>query len=210
LIIISLLFFITRILQQMAILPPAINLPANMIIQTKNKREVLLSVLSTNDLDALLYYLDHLSNETKKRFGPHPFDRAAVINFYKDPESHKGFVAFDTATGAIIAYAIIKTGYLHHDSQRLQSYGLSLSNLTDCTYAPSVADEWQGLGIGNSLFHFILSVLKPLAFERIILWGGVQADNTNALNYYTKNSFTILGQFDYNGLNYDMVYDITK
>jgi diamine N-acetyltransferase len=186
------------------------NNPPVMLIQTKNNRKVLLSRLSANDLDALLHYLNHLSNETKKRFGPHPFDKAAVIDFYNQPEIHQGFVAFDTATGTIIAYAIIKTGYLQHDSPRLQSYGIQLSSHTDSTFAPSVADEWQGLGIGNSLFHFILSVLKPKGVKRIILWGGVQADNTNAVNYYTKNGFTILGQFDYNGLNYDMVFDMPK
>ncbi len=181
-----------------------------MLIQTKNNNQLLLSRLSANNLDALHHYLDHLSAETKKRFGPHPFDKCTLINFYSNPEMHRGFVAFDTTSNTIIAYAIIKTGYLQHDSHRLQSYGLALSSRTDCTFAPSVADAWHGLGIGNSLLHFIISTLKPLGFKRIILWGGVQADNTNAVNYYTKNGFTILGQFDYNGVNYDMVFDMPK
>jgi diamine N-acetyltransferase len=181
-----------------------------LIVQTKNNKEVFLSGIGPNNLDALLQYLAGLGDTTRNRFGPHPFDKAAVINFYNNTELHRGFAAFDTATGHIIAYAIIKAGYLQHDSQRLESYGIILNSLTDCTFAPSVADDWQGLGIGNSLFHFILSVLKPQGFERIILWGGVQADNTNAVNYYTKNGFVKLGQFDYYGLNYDMVYTITK
>jgi diamine N-acetyltransferase len=107
-----------------------------MLIQTKNNRAVLLSGLSSNDLDALLHYLNHLSNDTKKRFGPHPFDRAAVIDFYNNTELHRGFAAFDTATGNIIAYAIIKPGFLQHDRQRLESYGVQLNNDTDCTFAP--------------------------------------------------------------------------
>jgi diamine N-acetyltransferase len=181
-----------------------------MIIHTKNNKKVFLSKLGSNDLEQLLCYLDNLSAETRKRFGPHPFDKAAVIHFYNQPWLHTGFVAFDTVTNAIIAYAIIKTGYLQHDSQRLLSYGIQLSSQTDCTFAPSVADEWQGMGIGNSLFRLILSILKPQGFKKIILWGGVQAANTNAVNYYTKNGFSILGQFDYNGLNYDMILEIPE
>ncbi len=181
-----------------------------MHIQTKNNHQVLLSGLGSNDLDGLLCYLGQLSTETKNRFGPHGFDRASVIDVYNNPAEHKGFAAFDTVSNTIIAYAIIKTGYLQHDSQRLQSYGISLSNLTDCTFAPSVADEWQGQGIGTHLLHFILHELKQNGFKRMILWGGVQADNTPAVNYYAKNGFSILGRFDYNGPNYDMILNLSE
>jgi diamine N-acetyltransferase len=179
-----------------------------MTIRTKNNKEVLLSRLESTELDALSNYLDNLSSETRRRFGPHPFDKAALIAFYSDPLLHRAFIAIDTATNTIIAYAIIKAGYLEHDSQRLQSYGLTLSSHTDCTFAPSVADEWQGLGIGNSLLQYIILVLKPEGRKRLILWGGVQAGNAKAFSYYTKSGFTLLGQFEYNGPNYDMLLDI--
>jgi ribosomal protein S18 acetylase RimI-like enzyme len=90
----------------------------------------------------------------------------------------------------------------------LQSYGINPDSNTDCTFAPSVADEWQGIGIGNALFQFILTEIKELGIKRIILWGGVQADNDRAKNYYNKNGFKTLGQFEYNGLNYDMILNI--
>lgn len=83
-----------------------------------------------------------------------------------------------------------------------------LSNTSDCTFAPSVADAWQSCGVGNSLFQFILSSLKATEVKRIILWGGVQIDNEKAVNYYKKNAFKTLGQFYYNGENYDMVLDV--
>jgi diamine N-acetyltransferase len=119
-----------------------------------------------------------------------------------------GYVAVDAETGEIIAYSIIKRGYIENDGKRLQSYGITLNNKTDCTFAPSVADAWQTCGIGNALFHFILSDLKTMKIKRIILWGGVQADNTKALNYYKKNGFSIAGQFYHNGENYDMIVEI--
>lgn len=180
-----------------------------MIIETKNNRQVFLRRLNSNDLDNLFDYLQNLSGETKKRFEPHQFDKQSIIDFYKDPSIHLGYVAHDIETKKIIAYSIIKIGYLEHDKFRLQSYGLTLDNKTDCTYAPSVGDLWQSFGIGNKLFHFILSDLQSREIKRIILWGGVQTDNDKAVNFYKKNDFKTLGQFTYNVENYDMVFDIS-
>jgi len=179
-----------------------------MIIQTKNNRQVLLRRLISDDFDKLFDYLQRLSPETKKRFGPHMFDKESIIDFYENSNKHSGYIAQDTETLEIIAYSIIKVGYLESDSFRLRSYGLTPDNKTDCTFAPSVADLWQSLGVGNSLFSFILSDLKANEIKRIILWGGVQCDNYKAVNYYLKNGFSTLGQFEYNGQNYDMILEI--
>jgi diamine N-acetyltransferase len=178
-----------------------------MQIEAKNKRQVFLRRLHSNDLDNLFDYLQNLSGETKKRFGPHNFDRQSILDFYH-LSNNLGYVAHTIDTKEIIAYSIIKIGYLDHDSIRLQSYGITLDNKTDCTFAPSVADVWQSCGIGNHLFNFILSDLTTMEIERIILWGGVQVNNEKALNFYKKNGFKTLGQFAYNGENYDMIYTI--
>lgn len=178
-----------------------------MQIEAKNNRQVFLRRLNSNDLDNLFDYLQNLSIETKKRFGPHKFDRQSIIEFY-DLNTNLGYVAHTVDTNEIIAYSIIKIGYLEHDAIRLQSYGITLDINTDCTFAPSVADLWQSCGIGNNLFRFILSDLTSMEIERIILWGGVQLDNEIAVNYYKKNGFKTLGQFAYNGDNYDMIYEI--
>lgn len=179
-----------------------------MIITTRNNQQVLLRRLTVDDIDLLFNYLQQLSEATKKRFGPHPFDKQSVVDFYQEAGSHRGYVALSSDQPAIIAYSIIKPGFLEHDSIRLQSYGLQLNGQTDCTFAPSVADQWQSCGIGNSLFHFMISDLKTLAITRIILWGGVQKDNEKAVNYYRKNGFKTLGQFEYQGVNYDMILDL--
>ena len=46
-----------------------------------------------------------------------------------------------------------------------------------------------------------------VGFRRTGLWGGVQCNNEKAVNFYLKHGFRILGQFEYNGWNYDMVLD---
>ncbi len=179
-----------------------------MTMEERNRIQVVFRKLNQNDFDSLCDYLHKLSHETKKRFGPHSFDKQAIRDYYTHEENLIGYIGIDIQTNEIIAYSLIKIGYLEHDSFRLQSYGMILNNKTDCTFAPSVADDWQGCGVGNKMFHFILSELKNLHVKRIILWGGVQMDNHNAVSYYKRNDFKILGQFTYNGENYDMAFDI--
>ena len=179
-----------------------------MIIETNNHKKIFLEKLDLNNTGKLSNYLQQLSDETKKRFGPHPFDERSILDLYTSSDNYLGYIAIDIETAMIIAYSIIKTGYLEHDRPRLESYGITLNKETDCTFAPSVADQWQSMGIGKKLFQFILSDLKAMHIKRIILWGGVQVNNEKAVKYYLQNGFNILGQFYYQGENYDMTLDI--
>jgi diamine N-acetyltransferase len=179
-----------------------------MLILSKNNHPVLLSKLTSEDYNPLATYLQSLSEETKRRFGPHLFDILSINKFYESQNQNMGYIARDNETQEIIAYSIVKSAYLEHDSYRLQSYGLQLSHETDCTFAPSVADAWQSQRIGNNLFLYILKNLQSSGIKRIILWGGVQSDNEKAVQFYKKHGFRILGGFEYNGPNYDMIMDI--
>jgi len=179
-----------------------------MVVTLKNNKRVLLRQLTVADVDALVDYLNALSPATRSRFGPHSFDKTSISLFYNSAHNNNACIAEDPENQTIVGYAIIKTGFLPHDAPRLQAYGLTLSETSDCTFAPSVADAWQGCGLGKSLYNFILPQLQSKPIQRIILWGGVQAGNTAAINYYTSLGFVTLGEFEYNGLNYDMVKTI--
>lgn len=165
-------------------------------------------MLTTDDIEPLRDYLHHLSQETKNRFGPHEFDRATLDRLFVFSDQYIAAIGVLKESARVISYALVKKGYLEHDESRLQGYGLSLSNNTDCTYAPSVADDWQGKGMGQEMYYFILPLLKNLGFKRIILWGGVQSDNSRAVAYYKKLGFESLGQFEFHGLNTDMICQI--
>ena len=180
-----------------------------MIVSIKNTKAVSFRRLNGTDYDKLTYYLFQLSPVTKKRFEPHPFDKAAVSHFYQANPYNQGYMAEDTSDGSIVAYAVIRQGYLEHDADRLRSFDFVPDHFTDVTYAPSVADHWQGLGIGYHLLQFIEGELKIMKRQRIILWGGVQKENEKAVQYYLKNGFITLGEFEYNGPNYDMVKTIS-
>ncbi len=113
----------------------------------------------------------------------HGFGVDAAVVFYPPQYRHRRHAC------EIIGYAIVQRGILEHDRPRLQSYGLELSNTSDCTFAPSVADKWQGKGLGHLLLNFIVSDLLDGGFKRIILWGGVQSNNYNAVKFYLKKKF---------------------
>ena len=118
------------------------------------------------------------------------------------------YIAENSDNNRIIAYAIIKKGYLLYDASRLSSYGLHLSEKSDCTFAPSVADAWQSRGMGSKLFEYILQDIRQKGFTRMILWGGVQSNNEKAVQFYLKYGFRVLGEFEYKGRNYDMIKEI--
>ncbi len=169
--------------------------------------EIIFRKLASSDLDDLLKYLHHLSSETKSRFGPHAFDRDSVINFY-NCEDVTGYVAEDKTSRSIAAYAIIKKGILQHDSERLLNYNYPGIEVNCCTFAPSVGDYWQSKGVGTKLFEFIIADVRLAGISKIILWGGVQAANEKAVNFYKKTCFKSLGLFEYNGTNIDMLLEI--
>lgn len=180
-----------------------------MIVPIKNNKQIELRRVAVNDVVLITEYLSHLSTETRNRFGPHLYDIDSVRAFY-EKLGNLGFLALDIESNTIVGYAIIKMGYIEHDFTRLENYGLGLDHLSDCTYAPSVADKWQNQGVGNALFDFVLEQVLFIGFSRIILWGGVQTSNENAIQYYKKLGFETLGSFEYNGLNYDMVLNIER
>ena len=169
---------------------------------------VCLRSLSAGDTDHLCDYLQGLGAVSKSRFGPHGFDKQSINDFYKQSDEYLGYIGEDVMSKSIVAYSAVKTGYLSHDSYRLQAFGLKLDHQSDCTFAPSVADLWQSFGVGNALFRYLLSDLQSKGIKRIILWGGVQSDNSKAISFYLKNGFKLLGRFEYNGWNDDMILDI--
>jgi ribosomal protein S18 acetylase RimI-like enzyme len=177
-------------------------------ITTISGRQVTLSGFEWKDADKLSEYYDQLSEVSKKRYGPHRFDKQSIIDLYGKGGSHLGYIAREVGSPAIIAYAIVRLGYLEHDLKRLKSYGLNMNVETDSVYAPSVADAWQSCGVGNSMFLYILEHLKRIGITRIILWGGVQADNEKAVGFYKKHGFQTLGEFEHNGINLDMMLEI--
>jgi GNAT superfamily N-acetyltransferase len=171
---------------------------------TKQNKPIVLRKLNASDMDRLLYYLHTLSIATARRFQPHAYQKEDLYQFYHNT-AHEAYVAVDPANDQIIAYTVLKKGCVDHDYPRLQQYGVSILQDDAFTIAPSVTDEWQSLGVGQLLLNYVIEDMKNRNVKQLILWGGVQTDNTKALHFYLKNGFSSLGHFQYNGLNEDMM-----
>ncbi len=182
-----------------------------MITISKNGQPVVFESFNPHTgISELSIYLKQLSPLSRSRFGPHRYDIASLEQFFFRHDAPSAYVVKAESTKEIIAYALLKTGFLDHDAPRLQSYGLQLDAEADATLAPSVADAWQSKGIGSAMLEYIILQARSKGIRRIILWGGVQSGNTQAVRLYQKFGFRTLGSFEYYGENLDMVLEIEQ
>jgi len=169
-----------------------------------NNIPIAIQPLKPDMFEALVTYYSCLSAETKNRFAPHAFTMEALENLFVKNNIYTAFIGSNMQDNSIIAYTIIKIGYLPDERERLNQWGLKVDIETDATLAPSVSDIWQSVGIGQLLFNYTINHLQNTSISRLLLWGGVQCLNEKAVKFYLKNNFKIAGEFDYNGCNYDM------
>ena len=155
--------------------------------------------------DTLLQYLNGLSGETCRRFGPHAFSEEGIRETFNGLQKVYGFIGLDAESRQIVAYSLIMTGCPEQDNKRYAAYSIHTEELALCTFAPSVADSWQSSGLGSLMFDYIKQEINQYGFNAMILWGGVQASNVRAVNFYTKHGFVAIGGFEHNGDNIDMI-----
>ncbi|MFB4426825.1 GNAT family N-acetyltransferase [Streptomyces sp. QL37] len=98
------------------------------------------------------------------------------------------------------------------DIARYREAGIELSELTDCRFGPTLADDYQGQGVGTLILPLVADVARRLGRTRIILWGGVLADNARAIRHYEKNGFRRVGSFAGvdGSLSLDMMLDLRR
>jgi len=181
-----------------------------MKIQVRDGRAAMIRSLQESDSEALYDYLQNLSSESRSRFGPHPFDQQTIKHICEHPDKIiQRYVAVEEATSAIIAYMLIHQGMIEADQQRYARRDQFFDPATTVTYAPSVADEWQSSGLGTAMINVIEKELRHRGIRYIILWGGVQATNSKALNFYKKNGYQFIASFWYdNKDNHDMIKEL--
>jgi ribosomal protein S18 acetylase RimI-like enzyme len=181
-----------------------------MTIQLRNNKSVLIRHLEQTDAENLYHYLDKLSAESRSRFGPHPFDWNTIKDICDHlPGDTRRYIAVDASTKAIVAYMLVKNGMIEWDAQRYSRRGQSFDENCSVTFAPSVADAWQSSGLGWSMNEYIEKELRESGKKTIILWGGVQASNLKAVNFYRKLGYKYIASFWHDGKdNYDMVKEL--
>jgi diamine N-acetyltransferase len=180
--------------------------------QLPSGEQIVIRPLRPDDAVRLGEYFAALSAPTRARYGPHPFDQATAdaICAGLDPTTLLRLVATVPREGGerIIAYMLLKLGVLEQDQRRYAERGVPLDPATDCTLAPSVADDYQNRGVGSVMMARLLRSARQMGRRRVVLWLGVQATNDRAVHFYTKCGFRKVGEFFTDKNNFDMILDL--
>lgn len=168
--------------------------------------------LAPGDAVILGRYFLSLSDETKRRYGPHPFDQATADRLCAeiDPSGTLRMIATLGAGEQVIAYFILLLGVTDGDTTHYARNGIALDPLTDCTLAPSVADAYQSQGVGSRLLPELKRIARRLGRRRMVLMWGVQATNSRAVHFYEKHGFRFIAPFEDppGRMNNDMILDL--
>ncbi|MBH5333655.1 GNAT family N-acetyltransferase [Streptomyces pactum] len=115
----------------------------------------------------------------------------------------------EVPSGRIVGLLEFGLALTASDTARYRDAGIRLSEATDCRFGPTLADDHQGRGVGTLVFPLVTETARLLGRRRIILWGGVRADNPRAIRYYEKNGFRRVGSFTEadGSLSLDMMLD---
>lgn len=168
--------------------------------------------ITAGDAGLLGRYFTGLSERTISVYGPHPFDQATADKFCAEinyAETIRFIAVLSEGSGErAIAYFILQMGMPEHELNRYQGAGITLDPQTDCLVAPSVADEFQGHGIGPLMMRYVLRSARRLGRKRMALMGGVYTTNARAVPFYRKMGFITVGTFDPPWPNGKLSYDM--
>ena len=170
--------------------------------------------LKQEDASLLADYFLGLSADTRQRFGPHAFtaEQAAILCAQID---YGKIIRLLAVTGNVqepraAAYFILGLELHEEDEKRYRARGMELDRASVCSIAPSVADRFQGRGLGARVMARALALARALGRRNVILQGGVQATNSRAIQFYEKFGFGRVGSFSTTVENYDMMLNLTQ
>lgn len=160
---------------------------------------LLLCPLLPDDGEKLARFLADLSAESRRLSTFAGYDRAAA-----DELCH-AIARYDKLRLAVVASSQPDTpivGLFEYsfdltagDTSRYTKHHIPLSPATDCRFGPTLADAWQNRGVGSRLLPAVWDFARRFGRSRVILWGGVLADNSRAIRFYEKNGFQHAGRF---------------
>lgn len=171
--------------------------------------EIELRPLRSSDSASLALYFRQLSEKTRTRFAPHAFDEATAHAICENLAWPQIVLVAVYPPDSIVGYTLLHEGWMPGDKERYFQYGIPVTGSGIWSFAPSVADLWQGQGIGPAMFQYALRYLQWFKAEKLVLWGGVQSDNIPAVKFYQHLGFEPKGSFYYNGKeNMDMILSL--
>ncbi|MEI8073082.1 MAG: GNAT family N-acetyltransferase [Candidatus Saccharibacteria bacterium] len=175
-----------------------------------NGEKVVLRPLEPNDISKLATFLQGLSQETRRLSTFEGYDTASAkelcdaINKYD-----KLRFVIENSQDRIVGLIELSFGFPESDIERYSKTGYTLNPETDLRFGPTLADDYQNVGLGSKVFPFIVGIANKFGKKRIILWGGVLKDNERAIHYYEKLGFKNAGTFKKDGVEHlDMIIEL--
>lgn len=153
--------------------------------------------LKPEDNKDLARFLEKLSLETRRfsTFQSYDIVTAKELCDAIDRYDKLRFVLQLSSNNEIIGLFEFSFDLPSTDIERFDKHGVSISSTTDCRFGPTLSDKYQNRGVGSLIFPNIIDVAKKFDKRRIVLFGGVFADNVRAIHFYKKNGFTKIGEF---------------
>ena len=180
----------------------------------RSGEEVLLRPLRKDDAPMLGAYFLGLSVATTRVYGPHQFDQQTADRLCAELDSADTLrmlgIVERGSQQRIIAYFIVHFGIYESDAKRYRDRNMLLSSTSDCELAPSVADGDQNTGVGSLVMEHLMPLLRRVGRKRVVLVGGVRAENLRAIHFYEKFGFEKVGAFKTRGNtdNFDMIVSL--
>jgi diamine N-acetyltransferase len=155
--------------------------------------------LAPEDEPALMQFMAGLSPETQ-RFSNYGGDAAVAARELCEAIARYDKLRMVAVVGAgVIALFEFSLDLVPEDFIRYRNYGIELDAATDMRFGVCIADAYQSRGLGSRLLPFMWDIARGFGRQRVLLWGGVYADNMRAIRYYEKNGFHLLGRFHNGG-----------
>ncbi len=155
--------------------------------------------LLPDDVAALSTFLASLSAQTRRFSTYSSYDRDAAQEMCWAIARYDKLrlVAALTQKPALIICALfeLSLALVPADLERYHGYGLDLNPDEVCRFGPCITDAYQNCGLGSRLWPYIADIVRRFGRRRVILWGGVLADNARAIHYYQKLGFQRHGAF---------------
>lgn len=159
--------------------------------------DCVLRPLLPGDVDGLAEFLAVLSPATRRFSTFVSYDRAMAAELCDSINRYDKlrFVVELPATKLLVGLIEFSFDLPMGDLQRYAAYGVPLDASGDCRFGPTFADVYQNQGLGSRVFPHVVDIARRFGKIRIILWGGVLADNGRALRFYAKQGFQPVGTF---------------
>lgn len=172
-------------------------------VQLRSGDDAELRLLLPGDGEAFGRFLAGLSEATRTLYAPHPLTLEHGHHLCAELDYAGMAAQTDLVTlrfiglveGGAATYFILVLGVREGELNRYGGYGITLDPATTCTFAPVVADAYQGKGVGSALVPGVFDAARRLGFRRCVLMGGTRAFNRRAIRYYEKPGFRKVGDF---------------